>query len=519
MRILTAILLIAGLSFADELEKERATEAFANRLLDFSRAWRKGETAKLRGFFGEEVMGNEWPRKWEFTGDLMGSVTRSANFDNKLITRMVRRHEMAKDLVRFGRLHGKIEHLSLQPAQSIVVDGDFAMKLKLEIIGTTKSGERVWTRGRVGLMTADKRVRDFRYFQLETRKIAKPPFSEVGIAAGLTGLDPAGLDHPTLGLAAYGAAAADVDGDGDIDLISTGHDGNTLYVNDGKGAFEAHPITTPRQATAPLFLDFDNDGDPDLFCSANGKQMLLENKGKLEFVDISEKAGVAVESIGFTATAGDINGDRVPDIYVAAYNNYGPIAPASWDDANNGLPNLLFVSKPDGTYKECAKEWGVAGKRWSYSAQFLDVNEDGKLDLYVTNDFGAGNRLYLHRGEKFEDAAKKWNVWDGGYGMGVDFGDYDNDGKLDMYVTKMSSTAGNRLIDRLGLDSLMFRSRLTDLAAGNSIYRRRADHFKEAGMLAAGWAWGGGFVDIDNDGFEDIFCPNGHFSGAKEKDT
>ena len=303
--------------------------------------------------------------------------------------------------------------------------------------------------------------------------------------------------------------------------FSTGHAGNTLFVNEGGvEKYREVSVATPRQATGPLFLDFDNDGDPDLFCSANGEQMLLENKGGLKFVDISEKAGVAQKSIGFTATAGDINGDRVPDIYVAAYNNYGPIAPASWDDANNGLPNLLFVSNGDGTYTECAAKWGVAGQRWSYAAQFLDVSGDGKLDLYVANDFGAGNRLYIHHGDRFVDESKAYGVWDGGYGMGVDYGDYDNDGILDLYVTKMSSNAGNRL---LYLVDRNYTGRLRDLAAGNSLYRGLGGKFEEvsakAGPFPAGWSWGGGFIDIDNDGFEDLYSPNGHFSGASEKDT
>ena len=520
MRTLTSILLLVSIVGANPIDQERATEDVANRLIEFAKAWKKGDAAKMRGFMAKEVLEAAWPKKWDDFADApLGKVMRVPHVAPT--PQRIRRHEASKELIRFAKMHKKIEHLSLQPTRSIVGDRRMQIEAKLEIVGVGAKGERLWTRAKIGMMVIRGAIIDIRPLGIETRVVLKPPFTEVGLDVGFVGIDPPALKHPTLGLAAYGAAAADVDGDGDIDLFSTGHDGNTLFVNQGDGKYAAVAVPTPRQATAPLFLDYDNDGDADLFCSCNGEQMLLENQGELKFVDISKQAGIAVKSIGFTATAGDINGDGVPDIYVAAYNNYGPVAPASWDDAENGLPNLLFVSNGDGTYTECATQWGVAGQRWSYAAQFLDFDGDGKLDLYVANDFGAGNRLYLHRGDKFEDAAKAWGVWDGGYGMGVEFGDYDNDGVLDLYVTKMSSTAGNRLLDKLG--TLANRGRLLDLASGNALYRGLGDKFEDAtskaGPFPAGWSWGAGFVDIDNDGFEDIYSPNGHFSGKLQRDT
>ncbi|MEM8883164.1 MAG: VCBS repeat-containing protein [Planctomycetota bacterium] len=466
------------------LEAERETERFANRLLTFEKAWERGDEEALAAEFAARVRTTVLPSKLAMAPEFAPVV------HGALPVETLAARDAARMLIRFARAHGAVEHVSVQPKGE--------NKAKIEIVGSV-----AWT---TGVVTLSRSLDRFQCGAVHTLRRRRTIFREVG----LPGTDPAVLDHPTLGLAAYGAAAADVNGDGRIDVLATGHDGNVLFL----GGTKPVPVATPRQATAPLFLDFDNDGDPDLFCSANGKQMLLENRGGT-FVDISEKAGVAVPSIGFTATAGDVNGDRVPDIYVACYHNYGPVAPTSWDDANNGLPNLLFVSNGDGTYREAAKEFGVAGARWSYAAQFCDVNGDGKLDLYVANDFGAGNNLYLREGDRFVDRAKEWGVWDGGYGMGVDFGDVDNDGKLDLYVTKMSSTAGNRLLDRTGEIG-----RLRFLAAGNSLYRMAHGKFVlDATPFPAGWAWGGGFLDIDNDGFEDLFAPNGHMSGASEKDT
>jgi hypothetical protein len=103
--------------------------------------------------------------------------------------------------------------------------------------------------------------------------------------------------------------------------------------------------------------------------------------------------------------------------------------------------------------------------------------------------------------------------------MGVSFGDFDNDGDFDLHVTRMSSKAGNRILDRLqGVDGLK------PLASGNSLYENVRDKSfrdisKTAGPLPAGWGWGGGFLDIDNDGLLDLHTPNGFMSGHSMKDT
>jgi len=371
----------------------------------------------------------------------------------------------------------------------------------------------------------DDRISRFVLVEWRDQRADAVPFEDMTAGAGMEATDPAVLDHPTLGLAAYGAKAADVDNDGRIDVLSTGHDTNRLYLNRGDETFRMVEVKSPRQATAPLFLDYDNDGDADLFLSANGKQMLLENRlvpdGELLFVDVSEAKGIAVPSIGFSSVAGDVNGDGRPDVYVAAYNNYGPVAPENWDDARNGLPNLLFVSQPDGTFREEAAKRGVADARWSYAAHFVDIDGDGRLDLYVANDFGAGNAMFMNRGDRFVDEAKERGIRDDGYAMGVAFGDVDNDGRVDLHVTRMSSKAGNRILARGGVPDA---PRLKHLALGNGLYRQVApgrfeDVTRKAGPFPAGWAWGGGFLDIDNDGFEDLYVPNGHMSNESAVDT
>ncbi len=382
-----------------------------------------------------------------------------------------------------------------------------------------RSGDQDWRIGRLRLESVESLVAE--------REI----FSEVTVPAGLDRRFPPFGTPPNDTVAAHGAAVGDVDGDGLLDLVTTGVSTNRLYLNDGDGTFrdasDETLVSLAPAASAPLLLDYDNDADLDLFLSTVGTQVLLENRlvpdGDLRYLDRSLAAGVAVPANGFSAVASDVNGDGQPDVYVASYNRYGLVMPNSWNQATNGTPNLLFVSRGDGTFEEAAAEWGVQDSRWSYAAAFADIDEDGDQDLYVANDFGE-NGLYLNEGDRFRPAARERGVVDPGNGMGVAFGDYDNDGDLDLHVTNMSSTAGNRILSRLSGELGSTGSVLRKLAAGNSLYANDGGGSftyvtDEVGGLSAGWAFGGGFLDLDNDGWEDVYAPNGFISGKLMEDT
>ena len=356
-------------------------------------------------------------------------------------------------------------------------------------------------------------------------------FSEVAAPAGVARRVPAYGSPGNAGFVWHGAAAADFDRDGWLDLFVTSKDQNVLYLNDRSGRFRDASRETGASSvatgTAPLVLDYDNDGDSDVFVSAVGQQILLENRlvpdGKLAFVDSSLEAGVAVPAVGFSAVAGDVNADGLQDIYVTSYNRYGEVTPDSWFRATNGTPNLLFVNQGDGRFKEEAGKWGVDDRRWSYAAEFVDIDEDGRVDLYVANDFGE-KAMYINRGDRFVDEARERGTLDPGNGMGVSFGDYNNDGRLDLHATNMSSTAGNRILGRLFPGEGPKDNVLKKLAAGNNLYENTgAGKFKdvtsEVGGFSGGWAYGGGFIDFDNDGWEDLFTPNGFISGKSMKDT
>ncbi len=404
------------------------------------------------------------------------------------------------------------------------------------VIGRNVEGQREWARG-----VADVVVRygegkrwqfeSFAHVSLDSMVASEDIFSEVSKPAGVAASIPAYGSPGNSSFLWYGAAAADFNGDGWIDLFVTSANRNYFYLNDRDGRFHDASEETGAKylasVVAPLVLDYDNDGAPDVFMSNVGKQILLENRlkkdGKLEFVDVSLEAGIAIDAIGFSAITGDVNGDGRPDIYVTSYNRYGQVAPNSWFHATNGTPNLLFINRGEGRFQEEGAKWGVDDRRWSYSAGFADVNADGRLDIYVANDFGEKG-LFINKGNHFVDEAELRGVLDPGNGMGVAFGDYNNNGLLDIFTTNMSSTAGNRILSRLFPNSGPKDNVLKKLAAGNDLYENLGNgHYRnvtaEVGGLSAGWAWGGGFVDFDNDGWEDIYTPNGFISGKSMKDT
>lgn len=417
-----------------------------------------------------------------------------------------------------------------------VVGAKGKARIAFYVIGRDTNGKREWARG---TFLADVRADANKHWQFDSVEMVSfdsmvaetDLFSEVAIPAGVGASLPQFGTPENSGFIWYGAAAADFNSDGWIDLFVTSANRNYLYLNDGKGAFRDFSaeagIELLATGTAPLVFDYDNDGDSDVFISSVGQQILLENtfkqNGKLEFNDISLESGVARDAIGFSAVTGDVNGDGFLDVYVTSYNRYGQITPDSWFRATNGTQNLLFINQGNGTFREEAAKWGIEEKRWSYAAEFADINGDGRIDLYVANDFGE-KALYINKGDKFVDEAEERGVLDPGNGMGVSFGDYNNDGRLDLHASNMSSTAGNRILARLFPNSSARDNVLKKLAAGNNLFENTGDgKFKdvtsEVGGFSGGWAWGGGFIDFDNDGWEDIYTPNGFISGKSMKDT
>ncbi len=524
-----------------EMEKtEELSESLANNLLDFSVAARNRNLAEMGKWIEETLLATELPSleryspQWTRGSLQQGDLLLKDSLINFSETEWLEHWQHFVDPFKF------LEDVRFKVVGARFQDNDVEVrakgKLKFFLVGEKSANELLWVRGK-GRLEAVKVQRSERWMismlELDTVTVSESnpvPFSEISSPAGVA------LKLPRYGspgnddFVYHGAASADLNRDGLVDLFVSGIRRNYLYLNQGNGKFQEvasqMSLDITPAATSSLFLDYDNDGDLDLFLAAVGNQMLFENRlipeNKLTFEDVSEEAGVASPAVGFSSTAGDVNGDGWPDIYVSAYNLYGRIMPDSWHDARNGTANLLFINQKNGTFLESARLWAADDRRWSYAAQFADVNDDGKLDLYVANDFGT-NALYLNQGNRFIDRANSLGTLDAGNGMGVSFGDYDNDGDLDLFVTNMSSTAGNRILNRLFPSSNREDNVLKKLASGNTLFQKDGNLFEDVteqvGPFPGGWAFGGVFVDIDNDGWEDLYAPNGFVSGETMKDT
>ena len=545
---------------------EELSESLANDMLDLSLAVRDRDQPRVAGYFPAQLSATpfwstplpvreqvKWVSRHGWTADAQNaghSSQRSAR------PRAVKHRVPGEEFV--GALFAFLAHFQeIEDARFKVSGAQFAAsadvemnaniptakvgsegtaRLKFYLVGRDTDGQREWTRGAAGVAVRRAasgrwQFESFELLSLESMLATTELFSEVSLPAGVAASLPSFAERGGPGFAWYGAAAGDFNRDGWLDLVVTSPDRNYLYLNDAQGRFRDASLEAGVElldrGVAPLVLDYDNDGDSDVFLSSVGHQLLLENRhvpdGKLELRDVSWKAGVGRVAIGFSAVAGDVNGDGHTDIYVACYNHFGRVTPDSWYQATNGTPNLLYINQGDGTFREEAARWGVDDRRWSYAAAFADVNRDGRLDLYVANDFGE-NALFIHHGDKFVDEARERGVVDPGNGMGVAFGDYDNDGQLDLHVTNMSSTAGNRIVSRLFPGARPGENVYRKLASGNNLYRNAGNGYyrdvtAESAGFSGGWAWGGGFLDFDNDGWEDLLTPNGFLSGSSMKDT
>ena len=320
-----------------------------------------------------------------------------------------------------------------------------------------------------------------------------------------------------------GCAFLDYDQDGwmDIYLVNSGKCDfftpdrplrNALYHNNRDGTFtdvtEKAGVGAGGFGMGVAVGDYDNDGFPDIYVTQYGRSILYHNNGDGTFTDVTAKAGVGVQGWASSAVWFDYDNDGKLDLYVGQFaafdRNKG--CGVSIDGKHHyciprafpSTPSWLFHNNGDGTFTDVSKSSGIAGslgKAWGGVA--TDVNNDGRMDLFVANDT-AGNFLFMNRGDgKFEEVGLRADIAysaDGRArsGMGVDSADFDQDGWMDLFVSN--------------IDEEIF-----------SLYRNNHDGiFDDQAMrlgvgMATRWmsGWGMKFLDYDNDGNLDLFLVNG----------
>lgn len=347
-----------------------------------------------------------------------------------------------------------------------------------------------------------------------------------------------------LGISVYGhqgLSAGDADGDGLDDLYISQPGGlpNRLYLNNGDGSFvdgtRAAGLDVLDDTSMSLFADLDNDGDQDLILIGSEPLLFLnDGAGRFAFRADSGLQPPPERAAMFTGAAladYDLDGDL--DLYVCSYDFWQAgsqyDAPTPYYDATNGPANLLFRNNGDGSFEEVGAAAGLDqnNNRFSFAAAWGDYDQDGDPDLYVANDFGRNN-LYRNNGDgSFEDVAAAAGVEDLGAGMSAAWGDYDGDGLLDLHVSNMWSSAGQRLTFNAQFadvaDSPEIRESFQRQARGNSLFRNNGDGTFEdvaeaAGVTMGRWAWASDFVDLNTDGRLDLFVQNGYITGARLDD-
>jgi hypothetical protein len=331
-----------------------------------------------------------------------------------------------------------------------------------------------------------------------------------------------------------------------------------LFKNNGNGTFSdvavERGVTNERWGQGVCVGDFDNDGLEDLYVTNFGKNRLYKNDGGRRFSDVAEAAHVATDSWSTGCAFGDYDGDGWLDLFVAGYvtldlehlpppanpdaasqsNTASETTRASSEGASRmgasyspgatrctyrservmcgprglkGAPDHLYRNNRDGTFTEVSVEAGVSDRNglYGFGVAWFDMDDDGKLDLFVANDSGP-NYVYRNGGSgRFEDVSYPSGAAVDGQGreqahMGVAVGDYDNDGRDDLHITNFANDF--------------------NVLYHNDGGRSFSDMTTPLGLTMATTpflGWGTDFLDYDNDGWLDLLVVNGHVYPAADR--
>jgi hypothetical protein len=321
---------------------------------------------------------------------------------------------------------------------------------------------------------------------------------------------------PKLGLNvtnhAGGSAMDDFDGDGRLDLVISGsglREPIHLFHQQPDGTFRDDTIAAhlSGQVCSLDFLHFDanNDGRLDLLMQRGAwwhefgriPNSLLIQQADGTFVDRTAEAGIEIAAPSQTAAAADIDNDGDLDLYLGYEHGGG----------SENFPGHLFRNRGDGTFEDVTQAAGVDNRRYAKGVAFGDYDNDGLPDLYVSN-IGAPNRLYHNDGDcKFHDVAAELGVGDPFESFSCFWFDYNNDGWLDLYVACYNQ--GQRNLDMGAYYKNGATGSDTQRLYENDGHGGFRDVTALRHMNRTCFPMGSNFGDVDNDGFPDLYLATG----------
>jgi hypothetical protein len=330
-----------------------------------------------------------------------------------------------------------------------------------------------------------------------------------------------------------GVAIFDYDGDGRPDVFFANgasvpalqKDGakyaNRLFRNEGGMRFtdvtDASGLRGAGYSMGAAVADYDNDGRPDLFVAGVHRQFLYRNVGG-RFEDVTARAGVGSDQWAVGGGWFDYDNDGRLDLLVVNYTVWTPEFDRFCGDSARGIrvychpkwfpaiPLSLYRNRGDGTFEDVSVRSGIAQhKGRGMAVAFADYDGDGFTDVYVTSDKLPSFLFHNKRDGTFEETALLAGVALPEHGqevsaMGAVFADYDNDGRPDLHVTALA-----------GESFPLFRN------LGNGLFQDVTHQSRLGPAVARRSGWSNGFIDLDNDGWKDLFTANGHVNDAIEQ--